>query len=127
MLNFWMKGHKGFSGLNVVWATITGYSEKAILEGTPEGRGLGYDTVLNKTILPTTLPSLVNMDVALSAGRPVIAQVLNPDTGINHWVVVTGRISGGKYTILDPGGKLDRVILNDSYKVIYRYIPIRTK
>jgi hypothetical protein len=116
-LNDWMKENNGFKSTGVKWVAIDRYPNSPVKDGKPIGGGIGSKT----------LPDLSTMDAALSEGRPVIAQVLNQDTGNHHWVVVTGKTSRSDYTILDPGGKTNRVTLSGSYETIYRYIPINLK
>jgi hypothetical protein len=126
-LNAWMKKNAMFDGTKVLWKTIGGYEGSPIRVMKPVGEGLGYDDGLDQVTPPETLPSLAQMDATLSSGLPVIAQVLNPDKNNQHWIVVTGKTANGDYTILDPGGKTNRVTLSSSYKTIYRYVPLKLK
>jgi len=126
-LNAWMKENKKYKGESVKWETLRNYSGNSIKDDEPSGEGLGYDKDKKQVILPETLPSLSPMDATLSRGFPVIVQVLNPDSGNQHWVIVTGKTSSGDYKILDPGGKTNRTTLSGSYKTIYRYVPILSK
>ena len=127
-LNAWMKDpeNEGFKGLSVRWETLFNFPDSPFNEPIARGRGLLQDTVSRKwNVPPSTLPSLADMETALAAHRPVIAQVLNPSTNNNHWVVITGKTPSGKYTILDPGG-YDRIFISNAheYKTIYRYVLI---
>lgn len=58
------------------------------------------------------------MDGYLAKCIPVIVQVLNPDTGNGHWIVVTGK-DGDDYNINDPNGYSERTKLS-AYGNIYQ-------
>jgi hypothetical protein len=124
-LNTWMKDNLGFSGSGRVSyvTTLSGYPGSPITLDGASGEGLQLGGDGKRNVPPTSLPVLSGMDATLAAGFPVIAQVLNPDTNNNHWVIVTEKTSTGDYLILDPNGK-PRVKLNDTYKTVYRYMTI---
>lgn len=130
-LNLWMKDpkNKGYNNLDVSWRNaLIRFDNSPINEIEINGDGLQKNPLMQdrRNLPPDSLPSLLPLDAALAEGRPVIAQVLNPNTQNNHWVVVTGKTAGGSYKILDPGG-YSRVLLdnNQVYKTIYRYVLIK--
>jgi hypothetical protein len=49
------------------------------------------------------LPSDLDSYLCSASPAPVIAQVTNPTSGHQHYIVVTGQQSGGTYSIVDPG------------------------
>ncbi len=125
-LNRWMQEKNKFQNGDVLWGTLAVYPGSPIFPGDQTGDGLSKDPVTRKTnIIPKTLPSLQKLDEAISAGKPVIAQVLNPTSNNGHFVIVTVKTQGGDYTIIDPAGyQTPRVTLGGVYKTIYKYIPI---
>lgn len=126
-LNEWMKNNNGFSGLRVRWQSINDFpgNDKTMFS-FQEGEGLNFDEATKKLIVPIPI-NLSDMDASLNKGLPVLAQVLNPTTNRNHWVLVTGKQSG-EYKILDPGGYPNRTTLSRDYKnLVYKFIVYKPK
>ena len=85
-------------------------------------RGGGLKVKKDKTIdLPNSTPILANsMDQYLNQGYLIIAQVYNPTTKGNHWVLVTDK-DNNDYSIIDPGCYSDRDNLS-AYGSVYKYV-----
>ena len=63
--------------------------------------------------------SFLEIDKYLSRCDFIIAQVKNPDTKKNHWIIIEEK-KNGKYVIVDPGkNRTSLAIYNNK---IYRFI-----
>jgi hypothetical protein len=60
------------------------------------------------------------MDQYLDQGYLIIAQVYNPTTKGNHWVLVTDK-DNNDYSIIDPGCYSDRDNLS-AYGSVYKFV-----
>jgi hypothetical protein len=98
-LNLYMKNTYPFGPKDsalVRWDALDNWSGNNFF-GFEEAIGDGLDAK-NPTALQLSLvDSLVNMCY------PLIAQVRNPTSGRNHWVIVRSKDSTGRYPIVDPG------------------------
>jgi peptidase C39-like protein len=88
-LNKKLNAHGGFSGEAIVWSAVTGIY--------PQVKSAGL-TVCTDGDAP-----LAQIDAALAAGNPVIAEVdYKPEPGLQtHWVLLTAK-KGDDYVIQDP-------------------------
>jgi hypothetical protein len=60
------------------------------------------------------------MDSHLDSGHLLIAQVRNPKSGGQHWVLVTGK-NGAAYVIYDPATR-KRKTLDEYSNNVYRFV-----
>jgi hypothetical protein len=111
-----MRENNGFDGARVVWSAIddltdnTRYSFDAC-----QGSGLQYKADKKTVDLSnSTNVALSDLDRFLDNGSLIIAQVYNPSTGNQHWVLVTNK-EGNEYNILDPGCYSGRTTLSNGY------------
>ena len=112
-LNKWMIENKGFDGSSVIWESIDRYLGNNKVE---------HDEIVGAGYKRSKINQLGKMDPYLSKGLPVLAEVFNPTTNGQHWVLVTGK-RDGQYKILDPGGYANRNTLDGAYKnTVYRFI-----
>lgn len=112
-LNKWMNENKGFDVYSVVWESVDRY---------PGNNKVEYNTMVGKGYRKGEKNQLGEMDAFLVKGLPVLAEVFNPSTNSQHWVLVTGK-RGGQYKIFDPGGYANRNTLEEAYKnTVYRFI-----
>ena len=89
----------------------------------PQGDGIVFKKD-KKTIdwEKTKAVGVSEIDSYLSNGDLIVAQVYNPSTGGNHWVLVTGK-KGEDYRIIDPGCYEERKTLSGVYSNnIYRFV-----
>lgn len=117
----------GFDGNKVKWTAVNSL-EKYSKFSSPisDGDGLFYDNN-DKLVLSKSEPiNLSSMDLYLSKKALIIAQVYNPSTKNNHWVLVTEK-NGGKYSIIDPGCYNSRNDLESYNNNVYKIIIFRRK
>jgi hypothetical protein len=91
-----------------------------------QGSGLKYDQKPNVDLSKSTTVELSSLDQYLTGGALIIAQVYNPTTRGNHWVLVTEK-QGSKYTIIDPGCYEGRDDLQSYSNNIYKFVVYRRK
>jgi hypothetical protein len=123
-LAVYMNEHNGFQGTSVKWATINsalGINSLKVGPDSYAGKGLQYeDDGVTVDLESSESIDLSKMDTDLSNGGLIIAQVYNPNTRNQHWVLVTGK-QGNTYTILDPGcykGRTDLTVYSSKvYKI----------
>jgi hypothetical protein len=101
--------------LNEFGSSLFKYSGTQRGSGISTGKGESSPTV-----------SLSEMDSHLSRGSAIIAQVYNPTTKRQHWVLVTGK-EGSEYRILDPGGYGRSTLGGDYESRVYRFIVFERK
>lgn len=120
----YMNDNNGFDEERVKWNAINAFSgDNGFMFDSYSGEGLKYkedkktvDLDNSKTI------SLSLMEQSLSDGALIIAQVYNPTTKNNHWVLVTDK-KGSDYSILDPGCYSGRTTLSNGYgNNVYKFI-----
>jgi Peptidase_C39 like family len=119
-----LRQKKAFTDVRVQWASInglngnTGYRYK----DTIEGKGLRFkkDNVTVDLDRSVTV-DLSKMDQYLAKGDLIVAQVYNPTTHNNHWVLVTDK-QGGNYRILDPGCYEGRNDLGSYDSNVYEFV-----
>jgi hypothetical protein len=117
----YMRGHNGFDGARVKWRAIDGLNYGYRSDGN-NGDGLQYNDDGSVDLDDSTPVDVTDMDDYLSDGALIIAQVYNPSTHGNHWVLVTGK-DGSEYSIIDPGCYVGRTTLSNGYgNNIYRFI-----
>lgn len=108
-LNSYMKHTFEFGpddSANVIWEALDGWFGNTLIQSEPRiGRGLRGSR--------GTPLSLDLLDSLLVRCKIVIAQVLNPRTNRNHWVLVKAKNAQGRYPIVDPG-YADRLFLDES-------------
>ncbi len=114
----------------VVWGAINNFSGNSkFLVDTKSGiigKGLIFDDNGKIDWGKTTQIDITKMDAELSNGSLIIAQVYNPSSGGNHWVLVTEK-QNGIYKIIDPGGYRERESLNAYNNVIYKFVVYKKK
>ncbi|MBF8297342.1 MAG: Peptidase 2 protein [Bacteroidetes bacterium] len=119
-LNAWMTDHHGFNGSSIDWkSTVLGWSS-SISVSDQVGKGLYYEGDVLKRPLDSEIPGTEKLDQNLLLGYPAFVQFVNPDTGHEHWALVTGKTQRGQYTVLDPGNDR-RVVLDNSSTKFYKY------
>ena len=91
-----------------------------------QGSGLKYDQKPNVDLSKSTTVELSSLDQYLTGGALIIAQVYNPTTRGNHWVLVTEK-QGSKYSIIDPGCYEGRDDLQSYSNNIYKFVVYRRK
>jgi len=109
-LNRWMVENDGFWGPAVIWRSVNNYPNNDKVEYIGRfGRGLP-DTV--------TL-SFSEINPYLRKCYFIIAQVKNPDTQNNHWIILAGK-ENREYSIVDPGEHRTTLVAyeNKVYRVI---------
>jgi hypothetical protein len=112
-LNKWMVENDGFDGPSVVWEAINRY---------PGNQSARKNEIVGKGYGRNGSNQLNEMDQYLLKGMPLLAEVFNPSTRSQHWVVVIGK-RDGQYAILDPGGYANRNSLTGPYKnTVYRFV-----
>jgi hypothetical protein len=117
-LNKWMIENEGYDGPYVIWESLDRYPGNNKVK-VGKIVGAGYER--SKT------NQLGKMDPYLSKGLPILAEVFNPTTNSQHWVLVTGK-RGGQYQILDPGGYANRNTLDGAYNNrVYRFTVYKPK
>jgi hypothetical protein len=102
----YLDAHNGFQDASVKWAAINSGlgNSKYVFDGY-NGGGLKYKKENGKQKIDlggSTPINLTEIDYDLSNGALIIAQVYNPTTGNQHFVLVTEK-KGDVYKILDPG------------------------
>jgi hypothetical protein len=117
-----MREHGGFTGQGVNWDHINNYhGNLGFARDTIKGNGLklGED---GKTVdfQKSISLALSSMDQYLDQGYLIIAQVYNPTTKGNHWVLVTDK-DNNDYSIIDPGCYSDRDNLS-AYGSVYKFV-----
>jgi hypothetical protein len=121
--------HYGFnSDHGVKWNAINAFSGDNGSEfDSYSGEGLKYKDDKRTVDLENSKSiSLSSMDQFLNDDVLIIAQVYNPTTKNNHWVLVTGK-KGSEYSILDPGCYSGSTTLSNRYdNNVYKFIVYTT-
>ncbi len=128
MLNTWMDDplNEGYGNHGNVQfeTTVFGFPNSPVGASEAVGIGLLYR---NGHMFPPPIAAFTDaLDYNLNQGYPSIAQIISPDDGHEHWVLITSKIGNGQYTILDPGNP-DRVFLDTSVIPIWKYREIIPK
>lgn len=112
-LNTWMTDNEGFDGAAVVWESINRF---------PGNLQVKKDKTVGKGLARNESNQLSKMDPYLLKGLPILAEVFNPSTKSQHWVLVYGK-RDREYRIIDPGGYANRNSLAGAYQnTVYRFI-----
>jgi hypothetical protein len=93
ILNEWMIENDGFSGPSVLWKKINKY---------PRNDNLRFYNIVGKGLEFGNTISYSTIDTCLQKCYYLIAQVKNPDTNRNHWIIIKAK-ENGSYDIVDPG------------------------
>jgi hypothetical protein len=125
----YLRNNNGFSGVKVNWTAIDNLPTKSKY-GNPRtiGNGLQFSEDGTKVLLDESVPlDLSKMDKFMQEGSLVLAQVYNPDTKNNHWVLLSGK-RGSDYTIVDPDCYSGRTTLSGAYQNnVYKFVVFRKK
>jgi hypothetical protein len=121
--------HYGFTAdYGVKWGVVN------VLEGSSQrfeppitqGKGLQYDQGGNVALPKSTTVELPKLDQYLSKGALIIAQVYNPTTQGNHWVLLTEK-QANQYKIIDPGCYEGRQDLGSYSNNVYKIVVYKWK
>jgi hypothetical protein len=127
MLADYMRANDGFDGVKVRWKVAMDGLNSTFSYETDSGKGLKF--AADGVTIDFANSFAVNsssMDQFLDQGALIVAQVVNPTTGHNHWVVVTDK-QGSSYRIADPGcyGRRNLGEYGDIYRfIVYSKLPI---
>ncbi|MFO7890123.1 MAG: hypothetical protein R6V04_07265, partial [bacterium] len=106
-LNTWMINNNGFNSFAVKWYRL------------PEDNKVQLYDVYGNGLNSGSAVSLKDIDPYLQKCYFVIAQVKNPETNKNHWIIIR-ELKSSIYNIVDPGQNHTTLIAYDSE--IYRVI-----
>jgi len=110
-LNTWLIDNEGFWGTAVIWSSINNY---------PNNDKVEYADMLGKGLENGITLPFSSIDPYLRNCHFIVAQVKNPDTNNQHWIIIKEK-ENGEYKIVDPSTK-NRTTLNDYGNKVYRTI-----
>ncbi|MBM4161325.1 MAG: hypothetical protein FJ217_09530 [Ignavibacteria bacterium] len=120
-LNSWKKqapqDSGGYRGESINWNAITKHSKGEIRLSYSKARF--WKDSLRTAVDSTQMSDPGILDSNLDVCKLVIVQVYNKETGNQHWVLVTRKL-GGRYTIVDPGGRNEQFL--DAYGPFWSYL-----